>query len=121
LRTLAVLWAIVGVFFLIPSALLMSLGSFARMLLPVHLGLAREIGPFAAVLVGGSLMLVGAGGLLVGWGLSRREHWARGAAIVLGILALFHPPLGLALGIYTLWVLLPAESGAEYQRMTGMS
>ena len=27
-------------------------------------------------------------------------------------------PLGTALGIYTLWVLLPEESGAEYDRLT---
>jgi hypothetical protein len=39
-------------------------------------------------------------------------------AIVLGILALFHPPFGTALGIYTLWVLLPTESAAEYDRMS---
>jgi hypothetical protein len=46
------------------------------------------------------------------------ERWARMTAIVLGIIALFHPPFGTALGIYTLWVLLPAESAAEYGRMT---
>jgi hypothetical protein len=46
------------------------------------------------------------------------ERWARTTAIVIGILALFHPPFGTALGIYTLWVLLPGESAAEYDRMS---
>src|SRR6266852_3303715 len=49
----------------------------------------------------------------VGWGLLQRQPWARTIAIVLGILALFHPPFGTALGIYTLWVLLAAESRVE--------
>jgi hypothetical protein len=34
--------------------------------------------------------------------------------IVLAFLALFHIPLGTALGIYTLWVLLPEGTDAEY-------
>jgi hypothetical protein len=54
----------------------------------------------------------------VGWGLMQHQPWARIAAIVLGVLAIFHPPLGTALGIYTLWVLLADEGGLEYQRMT---
>jgi hypothetical protein len=37
-------------------------------------------------------------------------------AIVLGCIALVHIPFGTALGIYTLWVLLPAESEEEYRR-----
>jgi hypothetical protein len=37
-------------------------------------------------------------------------------AIVFGCIALIHFPFGTALGIYTLWVLLPAESEQEYRR-----
>jgi hypothetical protein len=39
-------------------------------------------------------------------------------AIIFGILALFHPLLGTALGIYTLYVMAPSLSGAEYDAMT---
>jgi zinc-ribbon domain len=53
-------------------------------------------------------------GFATGWGLLQREPWARMLTIVLAFLALFHVPFGTALGIYTLWVLLPAESDAEY-------
>ena len=45
----------------------------------------------------------------------QREPWARMLAIVLGVLNLFDLPFGTALGIYTLWVLLPAESEREYR------
>jgi hypothetical protein len=54
-------------------------------------------------------------GFATGWGLLQREPWARMLTIVLAFLALFHVPFGTALGVYTLWVLLPAESDAEYR------
>jgi hypothetical protein len=55
--------------------------------------------------------------LLLAWGLFERERWARMLGLVLGFLALVRFPLGTALGIYTLWVLLPEESGREYERL----
>ena len=55
-------------------------------------------------------------GFVAGWGLLRREPWARMLTIVLSFLALFHVPLGTALGIYSLWVLLPAQSEREYEQ-----
>jgi hypothetical protein len=58
-----------------------------------------------------------AGGLLTGWGLLNRQPWARMSAIVLGVISLFfHIPFGTALGIYTLWVLLPAHAEEEYEK-----
>jgi len=53
-------------------------------------------------------------GLLVGIGLLRRERWARPLALVVGVLMLLKIPFGTALGIYTLWVLAPMQSGQEY-------
>ena len=52
--------------------------------------------------------------LLTGYALLTRQPWGRILAIVFGILALIHFPLGTALGIYTLWVLAPRASGDEY-------
>jgi hypothetical protein len=37
--------------------------------------------------------------------------------IVFGAISLIDIPFGTALGIYTLWVLLPAESEEEYRSM----
>lgn len=52
--------------------------------------------------------------LLTGYALLTRQPWGRIFAIIFGILALIHLPLGTALGIYTLWVLAPSLSGDEY-------
>ncbi len=71
----------------------------------------------------GALVLVkAAAGFVAGWGLLQREPWARMLTIVLAFFALFHIPFGTALGIYTLWVVLPAGADAEYEeqvRSTG--
>jgi ABC-type glycerol-3-phosphate transport system permease component len=52
--------------------------------------------------------------VLTGYALLTRQTWGRILAIVFAVLALFHFPLGTALGIYTLWVLAPRVSGDEY-------
>jgi hypothetical protein len=60
---------------------------------------------------------VALGSLAVGFGLMQREEWARPLALVMAFLALLSVPFGTALGIYTLFVLLPTQSQAEYQRL----
>jgi hypothetical protein len=62
------------------------------------------------------VLLKAACGFFAGWGLLRREPWARMLTIVLSFLALFNIPFGTALGIYSLWVLLPAESERQYEQ-----
>jgi hypothetical protein len=56
-------------------------------------------------------------GFIAGWGLLHREPWARILSLVLGFISLFHIPFGTAVGVYTLWVLLPAQSEQEYDAM----
>jgi len=70
--------------------------------------------PFLSV-IGILVVVKAAAGFLAGWGLLQREPWARMLTIVLAFFALFHIPFGTALGIYTLWVLLPAGADAEYE------
>ena len=113
LSTLGTLWIIAGVLFLIPSVGMFFLGSFARFVIHDK-PFAQTFGPMVLSIIAGSILLVAVGGILVGWGLRNREPWARTVAIVLGILALFHPLLGTALGVYTLWVLLSENAEAEY-------
>jgi hypothetical protein len=117
LRTLGILWIVAGALFLIPSIGMLAIGSFVHIAIPGTQEMARALGPLVLYVIGGSLLVVAAGGICVGWGLMQRQPWARIAALILGILALFHPPLGTALGIYTLWVLLSDKSGTEYERM----
>lgn len=68
-----------------------------------------------------TLAAIGFGSVAAGFGLLQREEWARPLALVMAFLALLSIPFGTALGIYTLWVLLPAASGAEYRRLAGAS
>src|SRR6266566_6914410 len=49
-------------------------------------------------------------GFIAGWGLLQREPWARVLAVVLAFISLFNIPFGTAIGVYTLWVLLPSDS-----------
>ena len=50
----------------------------------------------------------------VGYSLLERKSWGRTLAMILAILQLIKIPFGTAIGIYTLWVLGPAASAAEY-------
>jgi len=52
---------------------------------------------------------------LVGFSLLGRRSWGRVLAIVVAILSLLRFPVGTVLGIYTLWVLIPGQSRAEYE------
>src|SRR5581483_10744448 len=66
--------------------------------------------------IGGLVILKAVAGFFAGWGLLQREPWGRMVALVMGFIALFtNIPLGTALGIYTLWVLLPSQSDDEYR------
>jgi hypothetical protein len=56
-------------------------------------------------------------GFVTGWGLMQRESWARVLAVILGLISLFNIPFGTAVGVYTLWVLLPAQSEEEYEAL----
>ncbi len=67
--------------------------------------------------VGWLILAIAATGFFTGWGLLRREGWARTVALIVGFLALLRIPLGTALGIYTLWVLLPTQSDDEYKAL----
>jgi hypothetical protein len=67
--------------------------------------------------VGWLILAKAAAGFLAGWGLLQREDWARTVALVMGFVALLNVPIGTALGIYTLWVLLPSQSDDEYKAL----
>ncbi len=62
-------------------------------------------------------IIKGAFGFPAGWGLLNRQSWARPMALIVGVISLFfHIPFGTAMGVYTLWVLLPTRSEEEYER-----
>jgi len=63
-----------------------------------------------AVVIGMIAVVAGLPGIIGGWGLLARKNWARIVVLIVGILNLPNFPLGTALGVYTLWVLLKPES-----------
>ena len=56
-------------------------------------------------------------GFLAGWGLMKHESWARVVSLVLAFISLFNIPFGTAIGVYTMWVLLPGDSQREYDAL----
>lgn len=64
------------------------------------------------------LLVKAAAGFIAGWGLLQHEPWGRILALVMGFISLFtNIPFGTALGVYTMWVLLPARSEQEYETL----
>jgi hypothetical protein len=64
------------------------------------------VGPAVASL----FLLLSGPGLIGGIYLLKHRPWARILVLVLGFLNLIHIPIGTALGIYTIWVLLKNET-----------
>lgn len=110
-RVLGILWIVFGALRIVPGLFLLSFTHLGIPFLPwqVRAWLAPVLLPLAIL-----FSVTAVAGILAGWGLLQRASWARVLALVLGIIALIHPPFGTALGIYTLWVLLPSQSEAEY-------
>jgi uncharacterized membrane-anchored protein YitT (DUF2179 family) len=118
LHLLAIFWfaisafnAIIGaVLYIVANTLLAPGGSAGA---PVFLRPLLSV--VAVIVLGGSAL-----GFSAGWGLMRREPWARVLTLVLAFLVLFiNIPVGTAVGVYTMWVLLPHESEREYEALSG--
>ena len=112
-RLLGILWLAISALRLIPGLFLVAFAG------------ARTFGPDIPAFVATFLPAIGmvflfcAGvGIAAGAGLLTQQPWARMLAIVFGALSLIDIPFGTAIGIYTLWVLLPAESEKEYKTMS---
>ena len=112
-KILGILWIIHGGMHVLPGLFLMTV--FNARFFP------SDVPPFVFNFMPflGSLLLVsGVLAVLVGIGLLMRLSWARMAALILGAVNLIHIPFGTALGIYTLWALLPAEHEQEYRTLS---
>jgi hypothetical protein len=56
------------------------------------------------------VLLLALPSIIGGWGLLKFKSWARVLMIVVSAFHLFHIPIGTALGVYGLWVLLQNET-----------
>jgi hypothetical protein len=112
-RLLGILWLAISALRLIPGLFLMAFAS--PRLLP------DEVPSFVHALlpaIGMIFLILAAIGIAAGYGLLARQPWARMLTIIFGAFSLMDIPFGTAIGIYTLWVLLPAESEQEYKTMS---
>lgn len=119
IQVIAVLWVIWSLFHVARGAVALAFGRFGFPFIPFHamspgfrLFLLPLISIFGIVILGYAIA-----GIIAAWGLFQRLRWARTLALLVAFLSLIEFPFGTALGIYTLWALLPADSAAEYNEM----
>jgi hypothetical protein len=122
-RILGFLWIARGVLHAVGG---FWLAFFGRVFLPrmmwfyPHGFMGFPLGRFLAgsLAIGGFIaILFGVADAIAGWALLQHEEWGRLLALVLGFITLISFPIGTALGIYTLVILLPGRSEEEYRRL----
>ncbi len=113
IRILAILNIVLGALGLLAVIAICGVAGIAG-IIAGHLPVIR---PFAIPILGVILaavclvvLVLSLPGIIAGIGLLNLRPWARTLAIVLSVLNLVHVPLGTALGIYGLWVLLQEET-----------
>ena len=103
--------AILGMLHIACGALLFIIGLFAFAFFagigifsgdPKALGILGLIGILGAIF----MSVFALPGILAGVGLLRRREWGRILALVVGFISLVDIPIGTALGVYTIWVLI---------------
>lgn len=122
-NVLGILWLVLGMLGLTGSAVLLGIsGMHGR----GFGGWDQWGGPWTGMppFVGGILGGLGVGLLIfsvlriiAGVGLLTLQSWARMLTIVVAIISLINIPFGTAVGIYTLWVLMPDESDREFAQL----
>ncbi len=120
IHLLAILWFVAGALWLIPAVIMAVLAAFITVPLALHNAekISFVFAPGIFVILCVLFLVMAALRFLTGWSLLKLQPWGRTLALVMAFLALIHPPLGTALGIYTLFVLLPDAAGDEYRQMS---
>jgi hypothetical protein len=109
---------ILGWLYIVGNAIFLLIGTFVFVLL-AGIGVASGDSQAMAILsivgtvVGALLAVLAIPGIVAGYGLLARKAWGRVLAIVVGILGLINFPIGTAIGIYALLVLLQ-EAATDY-------
>lgn len=114
---LAALWIAVSIFRVLGAIAVFFVGRviFRNIQVGSSAGEIPFFLPGLMTLIAGFLAISALIGGLLGAGLIQREPWSRTLGLVMGFLALLDPPFGTALGVYTLWVLMPARAEEEFR------
>jgi hypothetical protein len=114
---------ILGWLYIVGNAIFLLIGAFVFMLL-AGIGVASGDSQAMAILsivgtvVGALLAVLAIPGLVAGYGLLARKAWGRVLAIVVGILGLINFPVGTAIGIYAILVLLQEGANGYFMSPT---
>ncbi|HXR97964.1 MAG TPA: zinc-ribbon domain-containing protein [Terriglobales bacterium] len=120
---LGALWLVRALFTLPGGLVLVGFSSFHQFRMDGMWGAPFSHGQFPLFLgpllggIGWGIIVFAVVSAIVGVGLLQAQSWGRMLAIVMGVINLISIPLGTALGIYTLWVLMPDQSEVEYRAM----
>jgi hypothetical protein len=114
-KVLAVLYIVLsGIGLLFGLLMLFAAGTIAGLVgmsaSPEDAAIAVPILGLAGTALAVVVLLFSAPGLITGWGLLKLRSWARILGIVLAVISLINFPIGTAVGIYGLWVLLTKET-----------
>jgi tRNA A-37 threonylcarbamoyl transferase component Bud32 len=71
---------------------------------------AEYVTAIVGIVIGGLFMLTSVPEIIAGIGLLKRRGWSRILALILAVLDLLNIPIGTAIGIYAIWVLLNDET-----------
>jgi hypothetical protein len=138
LQTLGVLWCVFSGYRLISAVftvlflrgilspgLLFGLGPTHDLIYSFNGRVHQPAMPLFLPFLGGVILVISAisvtFSLIVGIALLTRRPWGRVLALIAGFLSLLSIPMGTALGVYTLWTLLPATSAMEYAALADHS
>jgi hypothetical protein len=118
-KLLGILWMVYSVIFVLAGFGIFVVGNavLSMVIMRAHPGAEMpppELFHLVFMVLGLFLLIKGGLGFFAGWGLLQHASWARILTLVLGFLALLSIPIGTALGIYTIWVLLSANADKEY-------
>ncbi|HEV3219369.1 MAG TPA: zinc ribbon domain-containing protein [Candidatus Acidoferrales bacterium] len=120
-QVLSILWLVCGSFEILVAIALFTVANVVFGIIDsAHggsIGPAEPVARTVLMIVGTVVGIKGILSVTAGWGLLQRESWARPLAIVVAFIGMLHFPIGTALGIYTVWALLPNDSAAEYERL----
>jgi hypothetical protein len=87
---------------LVATGLLVAPAQGGKEALPILLAVGLGVGLL--------LVVLSVPGIVGGWGLLKYKQWARILVIVLAVIDLINFPIGTAVGVYSLWVLLQGET-----------
>lgn len=72
-------------------------------------------------MLGGVIAVLSIPEIIAGYGLLKHKEWARILGLILGVLSLLEIPIGTAIGIYALWVLLKDETQRLFRPASPMA